>query len=42
MSKSKKENHTTKSRKSQMKTRALIIKNEEVLSKMKKLNEKSA
>jgi hypothetical protein len=41
MSKSKKEKKATKSRKSQLKTRKLIVKNEEILSKMKMLNEQS-
>lgn len=35
MSKSKKEKKATKSRKSQLKTHNLIVKNEEILSKMK-------
>jgi hypothetical protein len=38
MSKSRKPKKPTKSRKSQLKTRALIVKNEEILSKMKILN----
>jgi len=38
MSKSKKVKKATKSKKSQLKTRALIVKNEQILSKMKKLN----
>lgn len=42
MSKSKKEKKATKSRKSQLKTRALIVKNEEILTKMKKLNRQNS
>jgi hypothetical protein len=38
MSKAKKEKKATKSRKSQLKTRARIIENEKILSKMKALN----
>lgn len=41
MSKSRKEKKATKSRKSQLKTRALIVKNETILSKMKILNEQN-
>lgn len=41
MSKSKKVKHATKSRKSQLKSRAIVVKNEEILSKMKNLNEQN-
>ena len=41
MSKSKKTKKATKGRKSQLKTRSLIVKNEKLLSKMKMLNEQN-